>query len=195
MMTTVLCMTVVLLAILSWAVFTSNDLIAKRNRVRQCESGICVALKRRNDLLPNLVASVKAYMGHENEILTRIAELRSKVSAAPESGQIKGGTEISSLPARLQVAVENYPELKANGQFMLLQGQIGEMENELQAIRRTYNAAVTDYNNSVEMFPSSVIASWRRHERRELVGFPEGGMKEVKVGELFGQDYGTGCHG
>lgn len=133
--------------------------------------------------------------GHENEILTRIAELRSKVSAAPESGQIKGGTEISSLPARLQVAVENYPELKANGQSMHLQGQIGEMENELQAIRRTYNAAVTDYNNSVEMFPSSVIASWRRHERRELVEFPEGGMKEVKVGELFGQDYGTGCHG
>lgn len=178
-------MVVILLIILLWAVFTSNNLIAKRNRVKQCRSGICVALKQRNDLIPNLVASVKAYMGHENEVLTRIAELRSKVSTASESEQIKGGTEISSLLARLHVAVENYPELKANEQFMHLQGQIEEMENELQAIRRTYNAAVTEYNNSIEMFPSSIIASWRKHEQQELVEFPESEMKEIKVGELF----------
>lgn len=178
-------MVVILLVILLWAVFTSNNLIAKRNRVKQCRSSICVALKQRNDLIPNLVASVKAYMGHENEVLTRIAELRSKVSTASESEQIKGGTEISSLLARLHVAVEGYPELKANEQFMHLQGQIEEMENELQAIRRTYNAAVTEYNNSIEMFPSSIIASWRKHEQQELVDFPESEMKEIKVGELF----------
>lgn len=178
-------MVVILLVILLWAVFTSNNLIAKRNRVKQCKSSICVALKQRNDLIPNLVASVKAYMGHENEVLTRIAELRSTVSTASESEQIKDGTEISSLLARLHVAVEGYPELKANEQFMHLQGQIEEMENELQAIRRTYNAAVTEYNNSIEMFPSSIIASWRKHEQQELVDFPESEMKEIKVGELF----------
>jgi len=178
-------MALLLITILLWAVFTSNNLIAKRNRVRQCRSGICVALKQRNDMIPNLVAAVKAYMGHENEVLIRIAELRSKVATASESEQIKGGTEISSLLARLQVAVEGYPELKANEQFMHLQGQIEEMENELQAIRRTYNAAVTDYNNSIEMFPSSVIASWRRHEMQELVEFPENEMKDVRVGDLF----------
>lgn len=181
----VLCITVIVLVILLWAVFTSNNLIAKRNRVKQCRSGICVALKQRNDLIPNLVASVKTYMGHENEVLTRIAELRSKVSVASESEQIKGGTEISSLLARLQVTVEDYPELKANEQFMHLQAQIEEMENELQAIRRTYNAAVTDYNNGIEMFPSSIIASWRKHEQQELIEFPENEMKEVKVEELF----------
>lgn len=180
-----ICIIVILLIIILWAVFTNNSLIAKRNRVKQCRSGICVALKQRNDLIPNLVASVKAYMGHENEILTRIAELRSKVSVASEGEQIKGGTEISSLLARLQVAVEDYPELKANEQFMHLQFQIQEMENELQAIRRTYNASVTDYNNYIEMFPSSIIASWRRHEQQELVEFPENEIKEVKVGELF----------
>lgn len=136
-------------------------------------------------MIPNLVASVKAYMGHENEVLTRIAELRSKVASASESEQIKKGTEISSLLARLQVVVENYPELKANEQFMNLQGQIVEMENELQAIRRTYNTAVTDYNNSIEMFPSSVIASWRKHEQQELIEFPESETREVKVGDLF----------
>lgn len=185
MIIAVICIIVILLIIILWAVFTNNSLIAKRNRVKQCRSGICVALKQRNDLIPNLVASVKAYMGHENEILTRIAELRFKVSVASERKQIKGGTEISSLLARLQVAVEDYPELKANEQFMHLQFQIQEMENELQAIRRTYNASVTDYNNYIEMFPSSIIASWRRHEQQELVEFPENEIKEVKVGELF----------
>ena len=175
----------ILFIIILWAIFTNNSLIAKRNRVKQCRSGICVVLKQRNDLIPNLVASVKAYMGHENEILTRIAELRSKATNASETEQIKEGTEISSLLARLNVAVENYPELKANQQFLHLQFQIEDMENELQAIRRTYNTAATDYNNYIEMFPSSIIASWRKHEQQELVEFPESERKEVKVGELF----------
>lgn len=185
MVVTVLSIAAILLMILLWAVFTSNILIAKRNRVKQCKSGICVVLKQRNDLIPNLIASVKAYMGHENDILTRIAELRSKGSAASENEQIRSGTEISSLLARLHVAIEDYPELKANEQFMHLQLQIEEMENELQAIRRTYNATVTDYNNCIEMFPSSLIASWRKHEQQELLEFPESEMKEIKVGELF----------
>lgn len=186
MIVAVICITVILLIIILWAVFTNNSLIAKRNRVRQCRSGICVVLKQRNDLLPNLVAAVKAYMGHENEILTRVAELRSRASSAPEMEQIKEGTEISSLLTKLNVEVENYPELKANQQFIHLHLQIEEMENELQAIRRTYNAAVTDYNNSIEMFPSSIIASWRKHEPQELVEFPESEMRGVKVAELFG---------
>lgn len=175
----------IIILLLVLAVFTSNNLIAKRNRVKQCKSSICVVLKQRNDLIPNLVASVKTYMGHENEVLTRIAELRSKVSAASENEQIKSGTEISSLLAKLQIAVEDYPELKANEQFQNLQWQMVDMENEIQAIRRTYNSAVTDYNNSIEMFPSSIIASWRRHEKQELIAFPESEMKAIKVGDLF----------
>lgn len=190
MIIVILTFVAILFIVMLWAVFTSNNLIAKRNRVRQCRSSICVILKQRNSLIPNLVASVKAYMGHENEILTRIAELRSRASKASETEQIKGGTEMSSLLARLHVAVENYPELKANEQFMHLQQQIEEMEGELQAIRRTYNAAATDYNNYIEMFPSSVIASWRRHEQQELLEFPESEIGEVRVTELFGQGHG-----
>lgn len=114
MIIAVICIIVVLLIIILWAVFTNNSLIAKKNRVKQCRSGICVVLKQRNNLIPNLVASVKAYMGHENEILTRIADLRSRASNATESEQIKSGTEMSSLLSRLNVAVEDYPELKAN---------------------------------------------------------------------------------
>lgn len=187
MTTIIISIAVILLIILLWAIFISNNLIAKRNRVKQCRSGICVVLKQRNDLIPNLIGAVKTYMGHENEVLTRIAELRSKVASAPENEQIKDGTEISSLLTRLQVVVEDYPELKSNEQFINLQWQIEGMENELQAIRRTYNAAVTDYNNSIEMFPSSIIASWRKHEQQELIEIPESEMRNVNVTELFGK--------
>ncbi|MDE6013068.1 MAG: LemA family protein [Prevotella sp.] len=187
MTTIIISVAVILLIILLWAIFISNNLIAKRNRVKQCKSGICVVLKQRNDLIPNLIGAVKTYMGHENEVLTRIAELRSRVASASENEQIKDGTEISSLLTRLQVSVEDYPELKSNEQFINLQWQIEEMENELQAIRRTYNAAVTDYNNSIEMFPSSIIASWRKHEQQELIEIPESEMRNINVTELFGK--------
>ena len=85
-----------------WYIWTANNLIAKRNRVKQCRSGICVALKQRNDMIPNLVAAVKSYMGHENETLTRIAELRSRTfQPSQESEQIKTGNELSSLISKL----------------------------------------------------------------------------------------------
>lgn len=178
-------MAVVLLLFL-WGVFTSNSLIAKRNRVKQCRNGICVVLKQRNDLIPNLVAAVKSYMGHEHEILTRIAQLRSQSSSFfSETEQIQQGDRLSSLLKELNIAVENYPELKANAQFIHLHLQIEDMENQLQAIRRTYNAAVTEYNNSIEMFPSSVIASLRGHEMQDLIEIPEIEMEQPKVEDLF----------
>lgn len=180
-----ICLIGLLLLLALWGIATNNSLIAKRNRVKQCQSGICVVLKQRNDLLPNLVASVKAYMGHENEILTRITDLRTRTSSASEGEQIRSGSEMSALLGRLNVAVENYPDLKANVQFLHLQSQIEEMENELQAIRRTYNAAVTDYNNAIEMFPSSIIASWRHHVQQELIEIPESEKQNVHVAELF----------
>lgn len=179
----IVAVTVILLV--TWGIITYNSLISKRNRVKQCQSGICVVLKQRNDLIPNLVASVKAYMGHENEILTRITDLRSHAASAAEREQIREGSEISMLLGRLNVAVENYPELKANMQFLHLQGQIERMENELQAIRRTYNAAVTEYNNAVEMFPSSIIASWAHHTQEELIEIPDQEKQPASVAELF----------
>lgn len=184
-MITIVCLATVAVLLAAWSIVTNNSLIARRNRVRQCRSGICVVLKQRNDLIPNLVASVKAYMGHESELLTRIADLRSRAASASENEQIREGSEISALLGRLRVAVENYPELKANAQFLLLQGRIAEMENELQAIRRTYNAAVTDYNNAIEMFPSSIIASLGRHTQEALIEIPDSEKQAASVAELF----------
>lgn len=171
-----------------WYVWTANNLVAKRNRVKQCRSSICVVLKQRNDLLPNLVGAVKSYMGHESELLVRIAELRSRMSAAASEGeQIKAGGELSSLLARLNVSVEDYPELKADGQFHRLQANIEEMELQLQAVRRTYNAAVTDYNNAIEMFPSSVVARRQHHRQEELIEVTEEERRNVDVAALFGK--------
>lgn len=171
-----------------WYVWTANNLVAKRNRVKQCRSSICVVLKQRNDLLPNLVAAVKSYMGHESEVLVRIAELRSRMSAAASEGeQIKAGGELSSLLARLNVSIEDYPELKADGQFHRLQANIEEMELQLQAVRRTYNAAVTDYNNAIEMFPSSVVARRQHHRQEELIEIAEEERRNVDVAVLFGK--------
>ena len=146
-----------ILLIALWYIWAVNNLIAKRNRVKQCRSGICVALKQRNDMIPNLVAAVKSYMGHENEILL----------------------------TKLQLSVENYPELKANEQFHRLQNSIEDMELQLQAIRRTYNAAVTDYNNTIEMFPSSVVARQQGHHQEELIDIPEPEQQNVNVAELL----------
>lgn len=180
-----ICVAAVAALLIVWGIATNNSLIARRNRVKQCRSGICVVLRQRNNLIPNLVAAVKAYMGHENEILTRITDLRARTSAAPELEQIRESGQISALLGRLNVAVENYPELKANAQFLHLQSQIEEMENELQAIRRTYNAAVTDYNNLIEMFPSSVIAAWAHHTQEELIEIPDHEKQPASVDELF----------
>ena len=175
---------IILLAL--WYIWTANNLIAKRNRVKQCRSGICVALKQRNDMIPNLVAAVKSYMGHENETLTRIAELRSRTfQPSQESEQIKNGNELSSLISKLQLSVEDYPELKASEQFTRLQRSIEDMELQLQAIRRTYNAAVTDYNNSIEMFPSSIVAGRQNHHQEELIDIPEQEQRNVDVSALL----------
>ena len=176
---------IVVLVVL-WFIMTNNSLIFKRNRVKQCQSGICVALKQRNDMIPNLVASVKTYMSHESDTLTKITELRTAANnAKSEEEQIKLGNELSGHITKLNLAVENYPNLKADTQFTTLQKEIIEVEYQLQAIRRTYNSAVTVYNNKIEMFPSSLVASMRGHKCGELIEIPEQEMQNVDVKSLF----------
>ena len=99
-----------ILLIALWYIWAVNNLIAKRNRVKQCRSGICVALKQRNDMIPNLVAAVKSYMGHENEMLTRITELRShSFQPSQEAEQIKNGNELSGLLIQITVVGRELP--------------------------------------------------------------------------------------
>ncbi|HJE88377.1 LemA family protein [Rikenella microfusus] len=169
-----------------WVIVTSNQLILKRNRVKQCRSGICVALKQRNDLIPNLVATVKTYMQYEDQTLRRITELRAEAENTPdEQEQIEAGNRLSSLLPELRLTAEAYPDLKADRQFLRLQESLEELERQLQAIRRTYNAAVVDYNNYVEMFPSSWVAQRKGHRCEALIDIPEAEQEVADVNRFF----------
>ena len=176
-----------LLVLLLWAIFTSNNLIAKRNRTKQALSTVDVVLKQRSDLIPNLVASAKAYMGHENETLREIARLRSQMNEATPSfeQEVALDSDLSGLLRQLRVSVEDYPELKADEQFIHLQEQLSEMELQLQSARRIYNAAATEYNNYIEMFPSSLLARRGKHTSVALFEAPKEDRETPRIASLF----------
>jgi len=186
MTTTLIIIVAVVAIILLWFIVTYNKFVAKNNRVKQTKSSISVMLKQRNDMIPNLVAAVQTYMGHENATLVKIAELRAQMlQPHSEHEQMQLGTEMSKALANIKVAVENYPALKADQHFLRLFDGIEEMEFQLQATRRTFNAAVVDFNNYVEMFPSNLIASMKNYKLYELITIPEAEMANVDVKSLF----------
>jgi len=176
----------VIFILVLWYIFTYNKFIAKNNRVKQTESTICVMLKQRNDMIPNLVAAVKSYVGHENDTLTRIAELRSMLQQATgEKEQMELGAQLSQSLSKLKISVEAYPELKADKQFLRLEESIEDMEYHLQAARRTFNAAAVDFNNYVQMLPSSLVAGIKHYQCHELITIPEAETANVNVSALF----------
>ena len=186
MTTPLIIIAAVIVIVVLWFIITYNKFVAKNNRVKQTESTICVMLKQRNDMIPNLVAVVQTYMGHENATLVRIAELRSLIQQTNNGQeQIQFGTELSKRLADIKVSVENYPELKADKHFIRLFDSIEEMEYQLQAARRTFNAAAVDFNNYVQMFPSNMIASLKNYQLYELITIPESEMANVNVKSLF----------
>ena len=184
--TTLIIIAAIIVIIALWFIMTYNKFVAKNNRVKQTESSISVMLKQRNDMIPNLVAAVQTYMGHENTTLTEIAKLRTQMQQSNNGQeQLQLGTEMSKKLADIKVAVENYPELKADKHFLRLFDGIEEMEYQLQAARRTFNAAVVDFNNCVQMFPSNIIASMKNYQLYDLITIPEAEMKNVDVKALF----------
>jgi LemA protein len=145
-------------------------------------------LKQRNDLIPNLVTTVQAYMGYENATLLKITELRSRIQQTNiEQEQIRFGSELSRKLTDVNLSVENYPELKADKQFNRLQDSIEEMELQLQAARRTFNAAAVDFNNFVQMFPSSIIASVKKYQPYALITIPEAEKANINIQSLSGK--------
>ncbi|MDR0873875.1 MAG: LemA family protein [Prevotellaceae bacterium] len=186
MNTTLIIIAAIAVILLLWFIVTYNKFIAKNNRVKQTESSIDVMLKQRNDMIPNLVAAVQNYVGHENSTLTKIAELRAQMQQTDNKyEQMQLGSELSKKLADIKVAVENYPELKADKQFLRLEESIEDMEYNLQAARRTFNAAAVDFNNYVQMFPSNIIASIKNYQPYELITIPESEKANVDVKALF----------
>jgi LemA protein len=165
-----------------------NGLIGRRNAVDQAYSSIDVMLKKRYDLIPNLVAAVQAYMSHERGLLTELTELRSRAMGATASpdARVLAENQLSSVLGRVMVVAEAYPDLKASDNFVQLQASLNEIEEQLSAARRAYNAAVTDLNNAIEMVPTNVLAGMMQLRRRELFAAAETERANVNVGQLFG---------
>ncbi|HAW20546.1 MAG TPA: hypothetical protein DCX14_10215 [Flavobacteriales bacterium] len=136
-----------------------NRLVKLRNNRENAFADIDVQLKQRHDLIPQLVDSVKGYMKHEDGVLTRITQARSAaMSAGSINEKIGAENMLSSALGGLKIAVEAYPDLKANTNFLQLQGEISDVENKLAAARRFFNSATKELNNSVQTFPSNIIA-------------------------------------
>ncbi|NCN41461.1 LemA family protein [bacterium] len=164
-----------------------NALIAKKNQVENSFAGIDVQLKKRYDLIPNLIATVKEYAKHEKEILGQITALRSQ-AMDPNVGkdqEVKINNELTGLLGGLKVQMEAYPDLKANSNFLDLQSSLNEIEAQLSAARRTFNAAVTDYNNGVQMFPSSIFAAMMGLKTKTLFEAAPEERKNHNVKDLF----------
>lgn len=164
-----------------------NGLVGKKNQVENAFSGMDVMLKKRYDLIPNLVSTVKQYMQHEKNTLTEITELRAKAVSGNLSNDEKVDIDnrISKAIGGIMVAVENYPDLKASENFLNLQRTLNEMEEQISAARRSYNASVMDYNNAVEMVPTNFIAGLMNYRRKTMFEIQETERKNVNVGDIF----------
>ncbi len=164
----------------------NNQIIAKKNKVEQAFGSIEIYLKKRFDLIPNLVATLNKYVAHEKELLTKVTELRAKAdhASAPQE-KIEASNELTKVMSGLAINVENYPDLKANGQFLNLQFELSEIEDQISAARRAYNAGITAYNDKIQMFPASIVAGLRKDKTFMLLEIPKNEQKEVNVSQLM----------
>jgi LemA protein len=136
-----------------------NSLVRRRNAVEQAFGTIDVQLTQRYDLIPKLVETVKQFMTHERSLLEDIVRLRSQaMNGRTTAEKVGANNELTAALGQLSVQVENYPQLRSSDTFVHLQRSLNEVEEQLAAARRSYNAAVTDYNNAVETFPGSLVA-------------------------------------
>ena len=172
---------VVVLVIILAAMY--NNLQTEKNKVENAWSQIDVELQRRFDLIPNLIETVKGYMAHEKEILTKVTELRSSWANAQtvaEKSKLNG--DLSSSLKSIMLISESYPDLKASQNFLELQNELSNTENKISSTRQYYNAAVTSYNTKLEVIPTNIIGSLFGFKQRELFTVEsEEVRKNVKV--------------
>jgi len=160
-----------------------NGLIRLKNRVDEAWSDIDVQLKRRHDLIPNLVETVKGYASHEKETLTKVIEARN--NAMNQSGDAKAKAEaenmLSSTLKSIFALSESYPDLKANTNFLELQRELSDTENKIQASRRFYNGNVRDFNTKLQVFPTNMIGNMLGFKNRDFFQIDEIEKKNVEV--------------
>jgi len=173
---------------LAVSIILYNNLVNKKNRILNSFAGIDVLLKKRYDLIPNLVSSVKQYMKHEQGVLAQITELRTRALGGDlsDAETIEVDRQITGALKGLMIAVENYPELKASENFLQLQASLNEVEEQISAARRAYNATVLEYNNAVEMIPTNLMAGLMRYKKKNFFEIAEAEKPSVNVQTMFG---------
>ena len=173
---------VIVVLIVLWAIATYNSLVDFRNRVKDAWSQIDVQLKRRFDLIPNLVETVKGYTKHENETLEEVIKARNTyLSASLPEDQLKADGELTNAINKLFALSENYPDLKANQNFQQLQQELQQTEDKIAMSRQFYNDIVMQYNNKIEMVPSNIIASLFKFKQEKFFEANETEKENVKV--------------
>ena len=173
---------VLVIAVVGWGVSAYNGLVDAEQQVHTQASQIETQLQRRSDLIPNLVNTVKGYAAHEEEIFTALADARAKLGGASSLEEMdEANGELISALNRLMVVVENYPDLKANQNFVALQDELAGTENRITQARRDYNDAVQEYNVRVRRFPSNLIAGMFGFEQAALFESDEGASSVPEV--------------
>jgi LemA protein len=165
-----------------WYIVTNNSLIKGRNKVDEAWSGIDVQLKRRHDLVPNLVETVKGYAAHEQQTLSRVTDARAGAVAAqnaPPEQRAQAESGLSAALGGIRVVAEQYPQLRAAEGFNRLQAQLAEVEDEIQASRRIYNSNVQIYNTRTQIFPNSLVAARGDFQPREFFEIEIASEREV----------------
>ena len=173
---------VIVVLLIIYFVATYNSLVGLRNKVQDQWSQIDVVLKNRNDLIPNLVETVKGYAKHEKETLDAVIDARSKATSAnTKEEEIKAAGEVTEALGRLFALAENYPDLKANQNFLDLQNKLNEVEEKIRFARQFYNDSVLTYKNKLEMFPSNIVANMFGFKPEAFFEATEEERKSVQV--------------
>ncbi len=182
-MTILLVLAAIVVIVAGWAIITYNRFVTLTTRVQEAWSDIDVQLKRRNDLNPNLVETVKGYAAHESGTLEKVTEMRTRaMNASSPAEKASAENQLSGTLKSLFAVAENYPNLKANENFLALQNELSDTENKLQAARRFYNSVVQDLNSSLKMFPNSLLAGGFSAKEFFTLGDEDAAAKEpVKV--------------
>jgi LemA protein len=164
-----------------------NTVVARKNQVENAFGAVEVQLKRRRDLIPNLVEAVKQYMAYERDLLEKLTQLREQAEKAQGEERLKAEGELSRVLGQVWARLEAYPDLKASGNLLQLQAALTEVEDSIAAARRFYNQAVTDYNNVLEQIPFAFIARAMGLTRKPVFTIPEEERAAPNLGELFGR--------
>lgn len=173
-MTTLYIVLAILALVILWVIFTYNRFVALGNRTEEAWSDIDVQLKRRYDLIPNLVETVKGYAGHEKETLAKVTEMRTRaMNAGTVEEHAAAENMLTGALKSLFAVAENYPDLKANTNFAELQRELSDTENKIQAARRFYNSVVQELQNALEQFPSNIIGSSFGFKSRDFFALAE----------------------